>query len=95
MPQGGAAVKVTTVTGIDCTPSGEEEITVPAGNFKTMKVICPSSINISVEGNPATSITSTSTIWYAAGTGIVKITDESQMGNTTIELLKYNLAGNQ
>jgi hypothetical protein len=95
MPQGGAAVNVTNVTGIDCTPSDEEDITVPAGNFKAMKVVCPSSINISIEGNQATNITSTSTVWYAAGTGIVKITDENQMGNTTIELSKYNLGGNQ
>jgi hypothetical protein len=94
MPQGVAAVNVTNVTGINCTPSGEEDITVPAGNFKAMKVVCPSSITIVIEGNPATSITSTSTVWYAAGTGIVKITDENQMGNTTIELSKYNLAGN-
>jgi hypothetical protein len=32
-----------------------------------------------------------STVWYAAGVGVVKIAEDSEIGNVIIELSKYNI----
>lgn len=80
-----------------CTAVGLESVSVPAGTFNGMKVICDYVMNIEVEmeatGPVSTKLTSTSNMWYVAGVGLVKIEDQGDIGLTTIELQSYTVPG--
>ena len=89
--QGGMTVAVTNETQITCTPTSVENVSVPAGSFEAMKVICTSSMTVTIDNNTPGTITSTSTIWYVNGVGIAKIVDDNEIGQTTIELAEYNI----
>jgi hypothetical protein len=89
--QGEMVVAVTNETQINCTPEIMENVSVPAGSFEAMKVVCSSTMTISIDNNTPGTVIGTSTIWYVAGIGIVKISDMSEVGQTTIELAEYNL----
>jgi hypothetical protein len=89
--QGGMTVAVTNETQITCTPASVENVSVPAGSFEAIKVVCTSSMAVTIDNNAVTTVTSTSTIWYVSGVGIAKIVDDNEMGQTTIELAEYNI----
>ena len=82
----------------DFTAIGVESVTVPAGAFNAMKVRVLTTINIDVSFQGSTipvTFSSTTTSWYAEGTGWVKSVSEGdfagQSYTETIELQWYNL----
>jgi len=91
----GQQVTSKNVTSYSCTASGEESITVAAGSFTAMRVECLTNITITITMagmDIPTSITSTSTSWYAPGVGMVKTDSLLSDGSTTsIELTAYNI----
>jgi len=82
-------------TALSCTVGNTESVTVPAGTFDTIRMDCKTDINITVTVNGVTvptSISTTSTMWYASGVGLVK-SDNAITGteNNTIELTAYTI----
>ncbi len=76
---------------IDCQAIGMEKVSVPAGEFDALRVDCPTRLDISISGSAPVTITSNASTWYAQGIGMVKSSDVSNMGNTEITLLTYNI----
>lgn len=89
--QGGMTVAVTNDAQITCTPISVENVSVPAGSFEAIKVVCASSLTVTIDNNAPGTISGTLTLWYVAGVGIVKIMDESEVGSATIELAEYTV----
>jgi len=93
--QGEMVVDVTHETQTTCTPKSIEKVIVPAGNFDAIKVVCSSSMTVTMDNNAPGNIKGTTTVWYVAGVGIAKILAESEMGSATIELAEYNIPTHQ
>lgn len=91
MAGGNMVMDVDNETTITCTPTSIESVTVPAGTFDAIKIVCPSTMTITIEKNTSSTFKSTSTIWYASGVGLVKIADVSEIGNVVIELTGYHI----
>ena len=91
------SAKASNDTQYTCTAVDLESVSVPAGTFDAMKVTCDYVMNIEVEieatGPVSTKFTSTSTMWYVEGVGLVKIEDQGDIGLTTIELQSYTIPG--
>jgi hypothetical protein len=79
----------------NCTAVGEENVSVPAGTFDAMKIECQVEMTITISLQdldvPPTTITSTSTLWYAPGVGLVRSESASEFGTSTLELQSYSL----
>jgi hypothetical protein len=91
----GIAAEGTNDTSIACTASGMESVTVPAGTFDAMKVICQDSIAITVTTQGITvsvpPINFTTEAWYAPGVGWVKAISSGDGIDTTVTLTSYSL----
>jgi hypothetical protein len=91
----GVAVASKNQTAYSCTAGGSESVTVAAGTFNAVRMECQTNITITITMNGAeipTNVTTTSTIWYAPGVGMVKSDNVvSGTGNNTIELTAYNI----
>lgn len=79
----------------NCTATGNESVTVPAGTFTAMRVECQTNITITVTMAGVeipTNITFNSTIWYAPGVGMVKTDSLLSDGTSSSTLLTdYNI----
>jgi hypothetical protein len=77
-----------------CAAGGNESVSVPAGTFDAMRVVCQLSMSITVNMGGLevpTQIDSTDTIWYAPGVGMVRTESAiAGFGNNTIELTAYS-----
>ncbi|MBS2006579.1 MAG: hypothetical protein JST01_06040 [Cyanobacteria bacterium SZAS TMP-1] len=69
-------------TSIDetSTTTGPEDVEVPAGKFKSMKVVT----KLTQNGSPVTK-----TYWYGANVGLVKSKTESGTVTSEAELMEY------
>lgn len=76
---------------IDCQAIGMEKVSTPAGEFDALRVDCSTRMDVSMSGSPAITISDNSSAWYAQGIGMVKSSSVSNMGNTEITLLSYNI----
>jgi hypothetical protein len=77
-----------------CTAIGVESVTVEAGTFDALRVECQTVMNISVtvKDNPIlTSLTFTSTNFYAENIGLVKTVTTGEGLDSTVELVSYNI----
>lgn len=77
-----------------CTAAGVESITVTAGTFDTLRVDCQTTTNITVTvlNNPIqTSLSFTTTSWYAENIGWIKTITSGSGLDSTIELLSYSV----
>ena len=82
-------------TAFSCTAGNTESVTVPAGTFNAIRVDCKTDIKITVTVNGVTvptDVSTTSTMWYASGVGLVKSDNMiTGSGNNTIELTVYTI----
>jgi hypothetical protein len=90
----GTSADATNEASLHCTAEGTESVTVPAGTFDAMKVVCQVQMSITVTtaglSIPPTTVNSTSTAWYAPNVGWIKSEDTSDFGSSTIELQSYS-----
>jgi len=91
----GQSVSSKNETAYSCTAGGTESVTVPAGTFNAVRVDCQTEITITISLNGVevpTSVSTTSTSWYAPGVGMVKSDNViSGAENNTIELTAYTI----
>ncbi len=83
---------------LNCTATGAESITVPAGTFDTVKATCTETIGIAeiIQATPIPAgapSTLDITNWYAKGIGLVKSVrvNNTAGGTTTVELTQYKI----
>lgn len=77
-----------------CKAIGVESVTVPAGTFDAMRVDCQTSMNITITmaNTPVTtSLTFTTSSWFAENVGLVKETKTGTGVDSVIELTTYNI----
>jgi len=91
----GRTVPAKNETAYSCTAGGAESVTVPAGTFDAIRVDCNTDITITVTVAGAevpAHVNATSTMWYAAGVGMVKSDNVvSGSASNTVELTAYNI----
>jgi len=91
----GKSIPAKNETAYSCTAGGIESVTVPAGTFDAVRVDCNTEITITVTVAGAevpAHVSSTSTMWYAAGVGMVKSDNViSGAASNTVELTAYNI----
>lgn len=87
----GVNIETRNVMDMACKVIGLEQVSVPAGDFETLRIDCSTKIDIFVSGNLAFSFTSTSSTWHAQGVGQVKSSGSSNMGSTETVLLSYTI----
>lgn len=76
----------------NCTATGVESVTVPAGTFDAMRVDCQVNMNITIDiaGSPFTTpIALVNTNWYALKVGLVKTVSTGSGLDSTTELTSY------
>jgi hypothetical protein len=95
MTMNGVSADATNDTTTDCTASGSESVTVPAGSFNAMKVTCQDSISIQVTTQgvtvPVPPINFTAENWYAPSVGWVKSVSTGSGLDATVELTSYSI----
>lgn len=80
-----------------CRAVGFEQVQVPAGTFEALKVECSMKYEMNIEldkrfTNPVpTSFDSQDTHWMVAGVGIVKSKSKTDIYNSEMNLLSYNI----
>jgi hypothetical protein len=76
-----------------CEAIGTEAVRVPAGSFEALRIDCTFKFDMAFLGNLAFNFSNTSSesIWYAPGVGMVKSRQTSEMGAAEIALLSYAL----
>lgn len=91
----GKTEKSQIVSHLTCTSAGTDSISVPAGNFNTVKANCTRQVIVSaiVQGNPVQLAANTETItfWYAKGVGFVKSVATGGTNNETVVLTAYKI----
>jgi len=92
---GGRGIAAKDQVAFSCTAAGTESVTVPAGTFNAVHMDCTSNITIIITMNgtdaPRT-VSTTSTMWYAPGVGMVKSDNViNGSGNSTLELTAYHI----
>jgi hypothetical protein len=87
----GLNIQTRNVMNLACKVIGAEKVSVPAGDFETLRIDCSTKIDIFVSGNLAFSFTSTTSAWHAQGVGLVKSSGSSNMGSTETVLLSYTI----
>jgi hypothetical protein len=84
-----------TVSLLSCSAVGSDSVSVPAGNFDSVKVTCTTNsvINMTLEGAAGQPVTDSESYiyWYAKGVGLVKSVDTGVGGSETIVLTQYKL----
>ncbi|MBK9924271.1 MAG: hypothetical protein IPP66_03180 [Anaerolineales bacterium] len=81
-------------TAHSCTVGNTESVTVPAGTFDAVHVDCTTDMKITITLNGSevpTAITSTSTVWYASGVGMIKTDSQVNGATSVIELTAYTI----
>jgi hypothetical protein len=83
------------VVAYSCTAGGTESVTVPAGTFDALRVTCQITMDITINMSGLevpSQISSTDTIWYAPGVGMVRTESAiAGIGGSTIELTAYSI----
>ena len=83
------------VVAFSCTAGATESVTVPAGTFNAVHMDCTSDITITITMNGVetpSDVNTSSTMWYAAGVGMVKSSNLINGANAnTLELTAYNI----
>jgi hypothetical protein len=79
----------------DCKAVEFELLTVAAGSFGAIRVECQNSVVIIISSDVVAipiNISSASTLWYSAGTGLIKtVTQSGEEGSSVIELSSYSI----
>jgi len=88
---GDTNVESRNVLNMSCKAIGMENVSVPAGDFETLRVDCTTQLEISIAGMAAFDMTATGSAWYAPGVGWIKSRDSGDMGTTEIVLLSYSI----
>jgi hypothetical protein len=76
-----------------CRAVGVESVSVPAGAFEALRVDCTYRLTIALLGDLPFdfSFSSSGSVWYAPGVGMVKLRDTGEMGTTEVVLLSSAL----
>jgi hypothetical protein len=76
-----------------CRAVGVESVSVPAGAFEALRVDCIYRLTIALLGDLPFdfSFSSSGSVWYAPGVGMVKLRDTGEMGTTEVVLLSSAL----
>ncbi len=95
VPVGGQNADAKNAAAINCTAAASESVTVKAGTFDAVRTDCKVDMQITITMNGVdvpTSLSSTSTAWYAPGVGMVKtVTAVTSGPGSTIELAAYQI----
>jgi len=78
---------------MSCRAVGVESVSVPAGAFEALRVDCTYRLTIALLGDLPFdfSFSSSGSVWYAPGVGMVKLRDTGEMGTTEVVLLSSAL----
>jgi hypothetical protein len=76
-----------------CRAVGVESVSVPAGAFEALRADCTYRLTIALLGDLPFdfSFSSSGSVWYAPGVGMVKLRDTGEMGTTEVVLLSSAL----
>ena len=90
---GGMTVQGRSTLNASCEAIGTETVRVPAGSFEALRIDCTFKFDMAFLGNLAFNLSTTSSesIWYAQGVGMVKSRQTGEMGAAEIALLSYAL----
>ena len=78
---------------MSCRAVGVESVSVPAGAFEALRADCTYRLTIALLGDLPFdfSFSSSGSVWYAPGVGMVKLRDTGEMGTTEVVLLSSAL----